>query len=222
MSFCILPIQNRQHHPVAGALTALNLLVGSGGNYLVEENKKKYSIISTAIEIMPRMMLLVLSLDRSRPPDASPGSLSALMSRLLMILSQIEFTSCPESISGFQSEAVNTISRAFATVSRIAGYFKIQFSQNERIGGSSGNRTHLMNRFSIANSSADNSENGFIFTHLIVKKEPVKEKYNRLFYSLFPVPFKIKKNSPIRLYSLPKTKTKACWHLQKQDPPRFP
>ncbi|MEO6286149.1 MAG: hypothetical protein ABIN80_12775 [Dyadobacter sp.] len=93
----------------------------------------------------------------------SLDSLSPLISSVLLILPHIELTSWLDSISGFHSEAVKTSSLALSTVSFLDGYLIIQFSQKERMGGSSGNRTHLMNRFSIANSSADNSENGFIF-----------------------------------------------------------
>ena len=51
---------------------------------------------------------------------------------------------------------------ASCTTSRMWGYLAIHPIQNFRIGGSSGCMTHLINRRSIANSSALYSEYGFI------------------------------------------------------------
>lgn len=130
------------------------------------EKKKKASRISSAMEITPRIMLLEATGFLRAPALVWAGSRSVMISREFRILPQIEFTSWLESESGFQSDATKTSSLALATVSFMDGYFVIQPSQKERIGGSSGNRTHLMNRFSIANSSADNSENGFISSTL--------------------------------------------------------
>lgn len=104
------------------------------------------------------------------PMAALFWSPSLMISREFRIRSHKLFTSPPDRESGFQSEAVSTRFRAVSTVCFIVGLFTIHPSQKARIEGSSGNRTHRIKSFSIASSSAEYSEYGFIESIMLLQK----------------------------------------------------